>query len=305
MPEESDPNAKTRTHEPAEGAGASAPDEQAPPPASRRKGSTVASRGIKGRKKKKKEKKHYDSFSAKLWHEWIRPLGTIFIVMGLFRLIVVDWYDVPSGSMEPTIMTGDRILVQKYPFGLRVPFTKDTWIAHWGEPERGDIVVCYSPDEGDEVRLVKRIVAGPGDVVELRNGFIYINGEETGIEPIEASNFPAMDPVDASKMEFFIETVEGRSKAVMLEPKKPQLRTVVPFTVPEDSYVIIGDNRDNSKDSRGWNEAKALPGQTLEVMPLDRIHGRAFRVAVSLDKWVPRWGRFFHDLDEVAEEHDE
>lgn len=307
MSDENIRNEETHTDMSAEGA-PSAEREDKPSRSSasttRTTGGKGRASGRKGKGKKKKEKKKYDSFTGYLWGEWIRPLGTIFIIMGLFRLAVLDWFDVPSGSMEPTIMTGDRIFVNKSAFGLRVPFTKETWIAQWGTPNRGDIVVCYSPDEGDEVRLVKRIVAVPGDSIELRDGIIYIDGVETSVAPIDATEFPAMEQVEASKMEFFIEIVGEKSHPIMLEPKKPQLRNITPFVVPEDSYVIIGDNRDGSKDSRGWNEARALPGRTLEVMPIDRIQGRAFRVAFSLDGWAPRWGRFFHPLDsEKADEN--
>ncbi len=249
------------------------------------------------KKRGKKEKKKYDSFVGYLWGEWIRPLGTIFIIMGVFRLTAFDWFDVPSGSMEPTIMTGDRIAVKKFTYGLRVPFTKETWIAQWGRPERGDLVVCYSPQQGDEVRLVKRVVAVPGDTIEMKNGRLWINDQEPVYEAVDSSQFPAMDPVARTEMDFFTESVEGDGHYVMFQKSGAQsIRHFPRQEVPEDQYVIIGDNRDNSKDSRAWNMTQAQYGTRVEFMDIDRIQGEAFAVAFSLDGFSPRWGRFFKGI---------
>lgn len=252
------------------------------------------------KKRRKKEKKKYDSFVGYLWGEWIRPLGVIFIVMGLFRLTVYDWFDVPSGSMEPTIMTGDRIVVEKFAFGLRVPFTKDVWISQWDRPERGELVVCYSPDRGDEVRLVKRVVAVPGDTIEMRNGWLWINGQEPSKSDIDPSAFPYMfrdSPSDRANFSFHTEMVGGYGHYVMFQKSGAQsIRNFPATTVPEDQYVIIGDNRDNSKDSRQWNMSPTEWGTRVDFMDVDRIQGRAFAVAFSLEGFVPRWERFFKGL---------
>ena len=246
---------------------------------------------------KKKEKKTYDSMTGYLWHEWIKPLGLIFIIMGTFRLTLVDWFDVPTGSMEPTIMAGDRIVVNKSAFGLRVPFTKDKWILHWGTPHRGEIVVCYSPDQGDEVRLVKRIVAEPGDTIEMRDGRLYINDQAPEYAELDHHGFEYIDPVVASKHEFFTETIDGFGHPVMLETGRPQsIRNFPKTTVPDGMYVMIGDNRDHSKDSRAWNMTPDQWGTRIDFMPGERIQGRAFAVAFSLDHWKPRWGRFFQKI---------
>ena len=300
MADDIDRNEETHTAEAVESQEPTQAEKPAPRPAPARR--PAGSRSKHFGKKKKKEKKKYDSFTKYLWGEWVRPLGTIFIVMGMFRLTAVDWFDVPSGSMEPTVMTGDRIVVNKSAFGLRVPFTKSTWIMRWGTPNRGDMVVAYSPDEGDEVRIVKRIVAIPGDTIQMIDGRLHINGIAPEMTHLEASEFPAMDQVAASKMDFFTETVDGDSHAVMFNQGRGGIRDFPAIKVPEDQYVIIGDNRDNSKDARGWNAAQTkLPDgsiqQTIEFTDIDRIQGRAFAVAFSLDNWVPRWGRFFKGLE--------
>ncbi len=103
--------------------------------------------------------------TLRFWREWIRPLLVVVIVLGSFRSSVADWNDVPTGSMRPTIIEGDRIVVNKLAYDLRVPLTG--WrLVHRGDPQRGDVVICYSPADG--TRLVKRVIAGPGDEIELR-----------------------------------------------------------------------------------------------------------------------------------------
>lgn len=253
------------------------------------------------RKKKKKEKKKYDSILGYLWGEWIRPLGQILLIVMTVRLVAFDWFDVPTGSMEPTIMVGDRILVHKWVYGVRVPFSKESWIAKWGTPSSGDIVVCYSPDEGDEVRLVKRLVAQGGDTVELKDGRLIINGEMATYAEAGPSVSKFIDPVEASKFEFLTETTSNNEHSIMLEKADPQsIRNVPPFEVPEDHFVVIGDNRDNSKDSRQWNLEQNEWGTSFGVIHERRVHGRAFAVAFSLDKsnfYMPRLTRTGKPLD--------
>src|SRR5262245_29402594 len=106
----------------------------------------------------------------KLWKEWILPFLIILILGCSLRSAVADWNYVPSGSMKPTILEGDRIFVNRMAYDLKVPFT--TWrIAQWADPQRGDIVVLYSPQDGK--LLVKRVIGLPGDVIELRNNQLF------------------------------------------------------------------------------------------------------------------------------------
>src|SRR5258707_4743278 len=102
-----------------------------------------------------------------------KPLLITLLVLFAFRSAIADWNDVPTGSMKPTIIEGDRVLVNKLAYDLKVPFT--TWhIAQWDNPKRGDVVVFYSP--ADEVRLVKRVIGLPGDRIELKNNEVFVNG---------------------------------------------------------------------------------------------------------------------------------
>src|SRR5689334_19643498 len=107
------------------------------------------------------------------WQKEIRPLLIMAVILFSIRSSLADWNDVPTGSMKPTILEGDRIFVNKLAYDLKVPFT--TWhLAEWGNPSRGDIAVFFSPYDG--TRLVKRVVGLPGDVVELQNEELIING---------------------------------------------------------------------------------------------------------------------------------
>src|SRR6266481_2604921 len=127
------------------------------------------------------------------WRKEIRPLLILALIVFSIRSSLADWNDVPTGSMIPTILEGDRIFVNKLAYDLKVPFT--TWhIAQWGDPKRGDIVVFYSPADGQ--RLVKRCVAVPGDVLELKNNELFINGvaaQYGAIDPKYTSTFTASE----------------------------------------------------------------------------------------------------------------
>jgi len=107
------------------------------------------------------------------WREWARPMLTILLVTCALRSSLADWNEVPTGSMKPTIQEGERILVNKLAYDLKVPFT--TWrVTEWAGPQRGEVVVLYSPADGK--RLVKRIVGVPGDSLELRHNRLLLNG---------------------------------------------------------------------------------------------------------------------------------
>src|SRR5205823_7902682 len=104
-----------------------------------------------------------------LWREWIRPAGMIAAIVFPLKSAIADWNWVPTGSMKPTILEGDLVFVNKLAYDLKVPFT--LWrIGQWGDPARDDIVVFFSPKDG--TRLVKRLIAGPGDTIEMRNNIL-------------------------------------------------------------------------------------------------------------------------------------
>ena len=221
----------------------------------------------------------------KLWRDWAKPLLIVIIVLGSFRSAVADWNDVPTGSMKPTILEGERIFVNKLAYGLRMPFT-DWWLAQWAGPQPGDVVICYAPDTGD--RLVKRVVGLPGDVIELRNDVLIINGETTGYETLDFDFIEQMDADQRSRHLFAAETLGDKTHPVMLTPAVPAKRSFGPVTVPPDHYFVMGDNRDNSRDSRFFG-----------FVPRNEIVGRSSAVVLSFNPdryYLPRWGRFFRGL---------
>lgn len=114
-----------------------------------------------------------------LWREWIKPLALISAVIFPFKSAIADWNWVPSGSMKPTILEGDLVFVNKLAYDLKVPFTVRR-VAKWDDPQHGDIVVFFSPKDG--TRLVKRMIAGPGDTIEMRNNVLFLNGQKMDYE---------------------------------------------------------------------------------------------------------------------------
>lgn len=220
------------------------------------------------------------------WRRELRPLLILGLCLFAFRSAIADWNDVPTGSMKPTILEGDRVCVNKLAYDLKVPFTTKH-IAWWSAPKRGDVVVFYSPADG--IRLVKRVVGLPGDRVELRQNRLFVNGEPAGYGPLDPAISGQVQEPERAAAEFALETSAGRSHAVMSLPMIDAIRTFPEWTVPEGNYFVLGDNRDNSKDSR-----------YIGVVPRDNILGRVWAVAVSVDRdrhYLPRWKRFFSALN--------
>src|SRR5580765_2226762 len=117
------------------------------------------------------------------WQKEVRPMLILAAILFSIRSSLADWNDVPTGSMKPTIIEGDRVYVNKLAYDLKVPFT--TWhLAQWANPQRGDIVVFYSPYDGK--RLVKRVIGLPGDIVELHNDNLILNGQPVKYQEFEA-----------------------------------------------------------------------------------------------------------------------
>jgi len=199
-----------------------------------------------------------------------------------FRSAVADWNDVPTGSMKPTILIGDRIFVNKLAYDLKIPFT-DTRVATWGAPARGDVVICWSPADG--ARLVKRVVGVPGDVIEMKGGRLVINGRELDYRGADRAAFTRGLGEEADRYLFFTEDLTGRRHAVAVTPGQEAIRDFGPVTVAGDHYFMMGDNRDNSADSRYFG-----------LVPRSSVVGRVEGVALSLDygdRYRPRWWRFF------------
>lgn len=201
------------------------------------------------------------------------------VLFGVFRTAVADWNPIPSASMHPNLLEGDVVLVNRVAFDLKVPLT-DLVLARLGEPSRGDIVTFRSPRDG--TLLIKRVVALPGDVVEMRNERLYINGRGANYRVVEHS----MDSVGGAALRAvqLAESLDGARRHIQVLPDVMAPRTFGPITVPQGEYLMLGDNRDNSADSR-----------VIGLVPRKLLVGRAERVLVSADyqgNWMPRTERF-------------
>ncbi|EIJ47684.1 signal peptidase I (SPase I) family protein [Herbaspirillum sp. GW103] len=208
-------------------------------------------------------------------------------LMVVFRSAIADYNVVPSGSMLPTVMVGDRILVDKLAYDLRLPLTH---ISLWrlGEPRRGDIVTIDSRQAGE--LLLKRIVGLPGDVVELRDNVLFINGRAASYGPAHAPR-ESGDGIDQAR--YRDEEFDGMNHLVRLSAAHPSLHSSFgPVVVPADHYMMLGDNRDNSMDSRYFG-----------FFARSELMGRTRRIAFSLDAdhfFKPRPDRFGLRLDAVT-----
>lgn len=213
-----------------------------------------------------------------IWHEWLRPIVLVAAVIFPFRSVIADWNLVPSGSMRPTIVEGDRIFVDKLAYDLKVPFTT-RHVAQWADPQRGDIVVFYAPDSDE--RLVKRVIGIPGDVVESRTERLYVNGEAAHYRPATAITQSAGESIAT-------EELDGKRHSVTFLDGVPALRSYGPVQVPNGNYFMMGDSRDNSRDSRYFG-----------FVPRAAIVGRATHVVLSLDpenSYRPRPERLLQPL---------
>jgi signal peptidase I len=213
----------------------------------------------------------------RFWIEWMRPLLVTALILGSFRSAVADWNDVPSGSMRPTVLEGERVFVNRAAYDLKVPFT--TWrLAQWSDPTRGDIVVCYSPHDGR--RLLKRVVGVPGDRIEMKDNRLIVNGTT-------ALYRDTANPDGDSAV--LRETVGRREHLVEVTPIGSSASTFGPVVVPPERYLVMGDNRDNSFDSRFFG-----------FVPRSEILGRATRIVASVDparSFRPRFERFMKALE--------
>lgn len=237
---------------------------------------------------------HLKPVARHLWREWLRPLALPILLIIAAKSALADINYVPSGSMQPTILPGDVVFINKLAYDLRVPFTT-TRLARWSDPARGDIVICFAPDDG--TRLVKRVAALAGDTVELREDALYLNGTRQSYTPLaaDAPGVRDLDPAERNASVFSGESLDThaasppRIHATQFLPAVTAPRNFGPVVVPPGHYFMLGDNRDNSRDSRYFG-----------FMPRAEIIGEAKAVVASADlsHWLrPRFHRFFSKLD--------
>lgn len=251
-----------------------------------------------------KDKGGWD-FRSKIF--WTEGWGSLFlaVLVALFiRWAFVEAYVIPSGSMLPTLQIHDHIFVNKLTYGLRVPFSEN-WLVKMGEPKRGEIIVFKYPRDMNTF-FIKRVVGEPGDKVFYENGTLYINDKpmekkvplsDVDYKWLRDADFQRDGNVYDNKGNYshFYEDLQGVNHSVLVR-KGDAFESFGPVVVPEDSLFVMGDNRNNSSDSRVWG-----------FLPKKNILGRAMFVWLSCEETLPvveflcnpltiRWSRFFHPV---------
>jgi signal peptidase I len=224
------------------------------------------------------------------WIEYPKSFFPVILVVFVLRSFLVEPFKIPSGSMIPTLLVGDFILVNKYTYGIRLPVINKKLI-DINEPERGEVMVFRYPDD-PSVDYIKRVVGLPGDKVEYRNKRLTINGQEVPLK--ETGDYLLKDKIQYLKL--YTETLGKTEHAVLLDTSEPAASLYVKqfplrencnynndgmvCTVPPGHYFMMGDNRDNSSDSRVWG-----------FVPEANIVGKAFFIWFNFGE-LSRFGQF-------------
>lgn len=218
------------------------------------------------------ERKQTEKIKKKSTFREYAEAAAIAILLALFiRTFIVQAFKIPSGSMKPTLLIGDHLLVNKFIYGIKIPFL-DRFIVRFKSPARGDIIVFKWPVD-ESLDFIKRVIGVEGDTIEIKGDSLYINGEKVKTEYEEKYSDRGIRRADE-----YLEFLGGVRHYILDEPMKNEHYEFGPVTVPEDSVFVMGDNRDNSQDSRYWG-----------FVSLNKIKGKAMIIYWS---W-PHWKRFF------------
>jgi signal peptidase I len=199
--------------------------------------------------------------------EYAKSFFPVILAVLLLRSFLVEPFRIPSGSMMPTLLVGDFILVNKYAYGIRLPVLNRK-VIEVGSPRRGDVAVFRYPVD-PRTDYIKRVIGLPGDHVEYRGKVLYINGEEIAQLPV-GSYIGTGSGLSASGASLRLEQLGEVSHQILVEARRPVLDGE--FRVPEGHYFVMGDNRDNSNDSRFWG-----------TVPEQNLVGRAFLIWMNWD----------------------
>ena len=201
--------------------------------------------------------------------EYSRSFFPVLLFVLVIRSFIFEPFRIPSGSMMPTLLQGDYIFVKKYAYGLRLPVVEKK-IVETGEPDRGDVVVFRLPSEPN-VNYIKRVIGLPGDEIVYAQHRLTVNGELVGVLP---------DNADDSLADQYVERLGERQHAILVTNPRNSMRDGR-YLVPDGHYFMMGDNRDNSRDSR-----------FIGAIPESHLVGEAVRIWMHMDglEW-PEWAR--------------
>lgn len=222
--------------------------------------------------------KHLAFARKSLAREYTESIGGAILIALILRAFIFEPFHIPSGSMIPTLLVGDFIFVNKMSYGLRIPFTDPSKVHKIGEraPARGDVVVFASPKQPD-IDLVKRVVGLPGDRIDVKDNVVFINGKRQARTEVgdyaytERSEYTDAETEVVTRQ--YTEDLEGVQHPILVKKDQSWSRTSGPFFVPEGRIFVMGDNRDNSADSR-------VEGGIGEI-PFAYIKGRASLIWIS------------------------
>ncbi len=220
--------------------------------------------------------KHLGFARKSTFREYVESIGTAVLIALVLRAFVVEAFKIPSGSMIPTLRVGDHIFVNKFSYGLRMPFTK-WWFWERGDPQRGDVVVFMFPED-ESKDFIKRIVAVPGDTMELRRQELIVHDADGRRVPIQRTVSPepfryvSHDPGGEGQVQAVAVREEvGDADYTILYRPNSERGDFGPIQVKPGHVFVLGDNRDNSHDARYWGPF----GDGSIQVPIDNIKGRA------------------------------
>lgn len=198
---------------------------------------------------------------ARWFDNWMRSLGMALVLFLLIRTFLIEAFQIPSGSMERTLLAGDFLFVNKAVYGAQIPGTKAR-LPGYESPRRGDVIVFAYP-KNPELNYVKRVIGMAGDTVEMRHGEVRVNGRrlvEPYVQRVDPSH-DVSDPEFAWQRDYFVGAPDDVRRL------RPTRNSWGPLVVPPGKFFVLGDNRDNSADSRYWGfvDAKAVKGRPLVV----------------------------------------